>query len=167
MNIIINLFLILFAYLYATFLEWAIHKYVLHGLGKNKNSWFNFHWHSHHKTCRKNANQDDNYKTALRFINCLQPTDAKLKFRDEEVTISNQYFCRIRAGEMNFSNNPTFTSGSLNEVRHTTMKGNPATYISQVQLYNPRGDIVAVGNLSTPLKKNFSSEATIKVKLTY
>jgi len=65
MNIIINLFLILFAYLYATFLEWAIHKYVLHGLGKNKNSWFNFHWHSHHKTCRKNANQDDNYKTFL------------------------------------------------------------------------------------------------------
>jgi len=27
--------------------------------------------------------------------------------------------------------------------------------------------MVAVGNLSTPLKKNFSSEATIKVKLTY
>jgi len=26
---------------------------------------------------------------------------------------------------------------------------------------------VAVGNLSTQLKKNFTSEATIKVKLTY
>ena len=36
-----------------------------------------------------------------------------------------------------------------------------------VQLYNTNGDMVAVGNLSTPLKKNFSSEATIKVKLTY
>ena len=68
---------------------------------------------------------------------------------------------------MNFSNNPTFVSGSLNELRQTTMKGNPTTFVTQVQLYNSSGDIVAVGNLSTPLKKNFSSEATIKVKLTY
>jgi hypothetical protein len=47
------------------------------------------------------------------------------------------------------------------------MKGNPTTFITQVQLYNGGGDIVAVGSLSTPLKKNFSTEATIKVKLTY
>jgi sterol desaturase/sphingolipid hydroxylase (fatty acid hydroxylase superfamily) len=65
MNIIINLFLILFAYLYATFLEWVVHKYVLHGIGKNKDSWFNFHWHSHHKKCRKNKNKDDSYETFL------------------------------------------------------------------------------------------------------
>ena len=47
------------------------------------------------------------------------------------------------------------------------MKGNPTTFISGVQLYNSSGDIVAVGNLSTPVKKNFSSEVTIKTKLTY
>jgi hypothetical protein len=68
---------------------------------------------------------------------------------------------------MNFSNNPTFVSGSLNELRQEKMKGNPNTFITSVQLYNDAGDMVAVGNLSTPLKKNFSSEATIKVKLTY
>ena len=106
-------------------------------------------------------------KTALRFVNCLQPTGAKLKFRDEEDQVSAQYFCRVKSGHMNFSNNPTFVSGSLNELRHTTMKGNPTTFISQVQMFNRAGDVVAVGNLSTPLKKNFSSEATIKVKLTY
>jgi hypothetical protein len=113
------------------------------------------------------SNQDNNYNSALRFVNCLTGTGAKLKFRDEEDQVSVQYFCRIRAGEMNFSNGPTFVSGSLNELRHTTMKGNPTTFISQVQMYNAAGDVVAVGNLSTPLKKNFSSEATIKVKLTY
>jgi len=68
---------------------------------------------------------------------------------------------------MNFSNNPTFISGSLNELRQKTMKGNPATFITSVQLYNNAGEMVAVGNLSTPLKKNFSSEATVKVKLDY
>ena len=90
-----------------------------------------------------------------------------LKFRDEEDQVSAQYFCRVRSGQMNFSNNPTFVSGSLNELRQKTMKGNPNTFITSVQLYNDAGEMVAVGNLSTPLKKNFSSEATIKVKLTY
>jgi len=108
-----------------------------------------------------------NSKTALRFINCLQPTGASLKFRDEEDQVSAQYFCRTRSGHMNFSNNPTFVSGSLNELRQKTMKGNPNTFITSVQLYNDSGDMVAVGNLSTPLKKNHSSEATIKLKLTY
>ena len=90
-----------------------------------------------------------------------------MTFRDEEDQVSAQYFCRLRSGHSNFSNNPTFVSGSLNEMRQKTMKGNPSTFITSVQLYNSTGDMVAVGQLSTPLKKNFSSEATIKVKLTY
>lgn len=33
--------------------EWMFHKHVLHGLGKKKDSIWNFHWYKHHKTCRK------------------------------------------------------------------------------------------------------------------
>ena len=80
---------------------------------------------------------------------------------------STSYFCRVRAGESNFSNNATFVSGSLNEIRQTTMKGNPTVYITGVELYDNTGNIVAIGKLSTPIKKNFSTEATIKVKLDY
>ena len=105
--------------------------------------------------------------TAMRFVNCLQTLGTKLSFRDEEDQVSAQYFCRVRAAHCNFSTNPTFVSGSLNELRHTSMKGNPNVFITAVQLYNTSGDMVAVGHLSTPLKKNFTSEATIKVKLTY
>ncbi len=47
------------------------------------------------------------------------------------------------------------------------MWNNPSVFATTVQLYNGSGDIVAIGRLSKPLKKNFSSEATIKVKLTY
>ena len=47
------------------------------------------------------------------------------------------------------------------------MRGNPQTFITGVQMYNENGDMVAVAHLSKPLKKNFSSENTIKVKLTY
>ena len=45
-----------------------------------------------------------------------------MTFRDEEDQVSAQYFCRVRSGQMNFSNNPTFVSGSLNELRQKTMK---------------------------------------------
>jgi len=136
------------------------------GVGGNKNDVVVFD-NANHKGFGIGTNSARNGKFALRFINCLQPTGAKLTFRDEEDQVSAQYFCRVRSGQMNFSNNPTFVSGSLNELRQSTMKGNPTTFITSVQLYNDAGDVVAVGNLSTPLKKNFSSEATIKVKLTY
>ena len=68
---------------------------------------------------------------------------------------------------MNFSNNPTFTSGSKNQLRHEAMHGDPQTFITGVGLYNGSGIMVATAHLSTPIKKNFSTEATIKVKLTF
>ena len=109
-------------------------------------------------------------KNALKFINCLRTgnsADTYIQARSEEDQTSVSYFCRAKAGQMNFSNSPTFRSGSFNELRNKTMRGNPQVYITGVELYDGLGNMVANGKLSTPLKKNFSSEATIKVKLTY
>ena len=114
-----------------------------------------------------NLNAKGNPANALRFVNCLQPTGAYLKFRSEEDQVSTSYFCRVRAKDLNFSNNPTFVSGSSNEMANTDMWGNPNVYISGIGLYGSNGNLVALGKLSTSLKKNFSTEATIKVKLTY
>ena len=136
------------------------------GTGANKDDVVIFD-DANHKGFGTGTGTSENKKFALRFVNCLQPEGAKLTFRDEEDQVSAQYFCRVRSGQMNFTNNPTFVSGSLNELRQSTMKDNPTTFITSVQLYNDNGEMVAVGNLSTPLKKNFSSEATIKVKLNY
>ena len=138
----------------------------LPGSGSNKDDVVVFD-DSRHKGFGIGTSTGVDKKTALRFVNCLQPTGAKLTFRDEEDQVSAQYFCRVRSGQMNFSNSPTFVSGSLNELRQKSMKGNPSTFITQIQLYNGNGDMVAVGNLSTPLIKSFTKEATIKVKLTY
>ena len=129
---------------------------------------------------------DVNAKNALKFVNCLRTagglataTAAEkittvLRFRSEEDQTQNNYFCRVRSGALNFSNNPTFTSSSIlgngnlvKQIRNKSMWGNPTVYITGVGLYNNAGKLVAVAKLSTPIKKNFSSEATIKVKLTY
>ena len=47
--------------LYSNAAEWAIHKYLLHGVGKNKRSIWAFHWHEHHNMVRKNNHLDENY----------------------------------------------------------------------------------------------------------
>ena len=114
-----------------------------------------------------NTRQND----ALRMVNCLTTGSGgvipSLQIRSEEDQTSVSYFCRARAGEFNFSNSPTFVSGTVNEIRHTDMHGNPVVFITGVNLFSADGTMIAQGKLSTPLKKNFSSEATIKVKLTY
>lgn len=51
--------------LYANAGEWLIHKYVLHGLGKNKKSFWSFHWHEHHAAARKHQQYDPHYKRSL------------------------------------------------------------------------------------------------------
>ena len=49
----------------ANAIEWGVHKYVLHGLGKSKSSVWAFHWHEHHRACRKNAHRDEAYERSV------------------------------------------------------------------------------------------------------
>lgn len=65
---------ILAGFLYGNLIEWVAHKYFLHGLGKNKKSVFAFHWHRHHKHCRRNKYLDPDY-----FDNNILKMDARGK----------------------------------------------------------------------------------------
>ena len=52
-------------------------------------------------------------------------------------------------------------------MRQRSFEGNPQTFITTVGLYDSEEALVAVGKLSTPVQKNYSSETVIKAKLTY
>ena len=52
-------------------------------------------------------------------------------------------------------------------INTKTMHGNPHTFITGVQLYDQHGEMLAIAQLSTPLKKASDRELRIKVKLTY
>ena len=93
--------------------------------------------------------------------------NGSLTLRSEEQQYIYDYFCRAKANEFNLSQNVTFWSGSTYEIRHSDMVTNPQTFISEVGLYDGAGDLMAVGRLSSPINKNFSSEAIVKVRLTY
>ena len=87
--------------------------------------------------------------------------------RSEEQQYIFDYFCRARTNEFNLSQNLTFWSGSGYDIRHADMVTNPQVYISEVGLYDSQRSLVAVGRLSSPINKNYSSEAIVKVRLTY
>jgi hypothetical protein len=87
--------------------------------------------------------------------------------RSAEKVKSTHYFVRVRNQEYNFSNNPTFTTGSEGDLAQPTMIGNPTTYITSVGLYNDQKELLAVAKLNKALKKTFSSEALVKVRLDF
>ena len=72
--------------------------------------------------------------------------------------------------QCNFSTNPTFVSGSTTNpglIRHASMRLNPTVYITGLGLHHSDGTLLAVAKLSTPIQKNFGTQQTIKVNLTY
>ncbi|MFQ3216020.1 hypothetical protein [Paraperlucidibaca sp.] len=46
----------------ANAVEWAMHKYVLHGMGRDRGSFWSFHFHEHHKVVRQHDYYDPNYE---------------------------------------------------------------------------------------------------------
>lgn len=87
--------------------------------------------------------------------------------RNEETITSAHYFVRVKNAEYNFSNNPTFTTGTVGELAQPTFIGDPKTYITTIGLYNDRQELLAVAKLSQPVQKSFAKEALIKCKLDY
>lgn len=87
--------------------------------------------------------------------------------RGAELVKSSHYYCRVKNSQFNFSNNPTFVTGSFGELRHPDMRNNPTTYITTVGLYNKYKELLAVAKLSRPLRKDFTEDTVIKVKMDY
>jgi hypothetical protein len=87
--------------------------------------------------------------------------------RNSEKVTSTHYFVRIKNAEYNFSNNPSYVTGSVGQISQTTFVGDPKTYITTVGLYNDSQELLAVAKLSKPLLKSFQREALIRVKLDF
>ena len=78
---------------------------------------------------------------------------------------SSIHYCRAGISEFNYSANPTFVTGSGENATYRTDV--PITYITSIGLYNDRNEMMAVGKLSQPLRKDFETEASMKVRLDF
>jgi hypothetical protein len=86
--------------------------------------------------------------------------------RTENVSTSH-YFVRANNREFNFSNNPTFVSGSTGQFKNVTFEKDPKVYITSVGLYDDANELLAVAKTSKPIEKSFDKEVAIKVKLDF
>jgi hypothetical protein len=89
------------------------------------------------------------------------------QLNSQETITSDYIFVRTRNSEANYSENPTFISGSTGEVIYDEFINNPQTYITTVGLYNDSNELLAVAKLSRPLLKDFTKEALVRVKLDF
>jgi hypothetical protein len=86
--------------------------------------------------------------------------------RTENVSTSH-YFVRATNREYNFSNNPTFVSGSDNAFAISSFRRDPKTFITTIGLYNNASELLAVAKTSQPVAKSFDKEVLVKVKLDF
>jgi hypothetical protein len=89
------------------------------------------------------------------------------QLNSQETITSDFVFVRPRSSEFNYSENPSFISGSTGEVLYSSFINNPQTYITTIGLYNDSNELLAVAKLSRPLPKNFTKEALVRVKLDF
>jgi hypothetical protein len=89
-----------------------------------------------------------------------------IQFNNTTELNSTVYFCRANHNEFNYSSNPTYVNESKVRVK-TQATDDPVSYITTVGLYNDNNELMATAKLSEPLKKNPSTEYTIRVRLDY
>lgn len=92
---------------------------------------------------------------------------SSFELNSEETITSDFVFVRARNAEFNYSENPSFISGSTGEVIYPYFINSPQVYPTTVGLYNDANELLAVAKLSRPLQKNFTKEALVRVKLDF
>tara|TARA_R110000824_G_scaffold4217_2_gene20044 strand:- start:2284 stop:3387 length:1104 start_codon:yes stop_codon:yes gene_type:complete len=89
-----------------------------------------------------------------------------LQFNNTVELNSTIYFCRANHNEFNYSANPTYLSGSTIRIK-TNATDTPISYITTIGLYSTDNQLLAVGKLSEPLRKDPANEITVRARLDY
>jgi hypothetical protein len=92
---------------------------------------------------------------------------ADFQVRRTENVSTSHYFVRANNREFNFSNNPTFVTGSVGAFVNSSFERDPKVYITTVGLYDDANELLAVAKTSKPIEKSFDKEVAIKVKLDF
>lgn len=109
------------------------------------------------------TNPSPNFNRLFHYI----ATGSSFKIQSEETITSDYVFCRVRNSQANYSVNPSFISSSTGEILDDVLINSPEVYATAVGLYNDSNELLAVAKLSRPLRKDFTKEALVRVKLDF
>lgn len=122
-----------------------------------------------------NLNGDNSYKLFRSMSGSAAVHSEGFTARAIDVKHCSYYYCRIGNSIANYSSNPTYiiqtTGKSKGLIKHARFHDNPTTYITSIGLYGNDAQgirhLLAVAKLSKPIKKSFTSELSITIKLEY
>jgi hypothetical protein len=115
-----------------------------------------------------NINGDNNSKLFRHISASSGNVNGKIFELNSQETITSDFvFVRTRNSEFNYSENPSFISGSTGEVIFNYFINNPQTFPTCVGMYNDSNELLAAAKLSRPISKDFTKEALIRVKLDF
>ena len=112
---------------------------------------------------RTNNSDGLNNRALLNALNL----GATFTANSQETIAADYIFVRARNAEFNYSENPSFISGSTGEIIYDNFINNPQTFPTTIGLYNDNNELLAVAKLSRPLLKDFTKEALVRVKLDF
>ena len=116
---------------------------------------------------------NNDYVHAVFTGSTIQTSCDSLRHRLYDIDFNNTvelnstiYYCRAHHNEFNYSSNPTYVSGSKIRIKNIS-SDTPVSYITTIGLYSEDSELLAVAKLSEPLKKDPTSELTLRVRLDY
>jgi hypothetical protein len=113
-----------------------------------------------------NLNNNTDGRNNLKIFSAIS-SSGEFRLNSEETLTSDFIFVRARNSEFNYSENPTFVSGSTGEVIYDYFINNPQVYPTTIGLYNDSNELLAVAKLSRPLLKDFTKELLVRVRLDF
>jgi len=111
-----------------------------------------------------NSNTADGNNATL--YNALSGS-SNFTLNSQENITSDYVFVRAKNSQFNYSENPSFISGSTGTVLYNNFINAPQTFITTIGMYNDENELLAVAKLSKPLIKDFTKEALVRVKLDF
>jgi len=87
--------------------------------------------------------------------------------KNEERISTTHYFCRLYNDQYNFTNNPTWQTGSAGLMKYSEMYGDPQVYVTTIGMYDDNNNLLATAKLNKPQLKNFERELLVKVRIQY
>ncbi len=114
------------------------------------------------------ASVDGNFISSSISGNCdnIRHRIQNVSFNNSTELNSTVYFCRANNTDFNYSSNPTYLSSSKIVVKNNSQDV-PVSYVTAVGLYSADNELLATAKLSEPLKKDPTTEFTIRVRLDY
>jgi hypothetical protein len=96
-------------------------------------------------------------------------SNASFSFQNETQISSTLAFCRVNAGEFNYSSNSTYTdsAGVLRVMESNIESSMPYSFITTIGLYDASDNLLAVAKTSRPVENTHETDLTFRIRLDF